>query len=89
MKSIEELVQSIDARLEELRAEIEALTGARQGLGANDATVGRATPARTRRAVSRRARGAIRSVARSRGGDTRLTQGGRLQWPASAGAGLG
>jgi predicted Rossmann fold nucleotide-binding protein DprA/Smf involved in DNA uptake len=54
MKSIEQLVQSIDARLEELRGEIEALTQARQQLQAQGAAPARPTPVRARRKASPR-----------------------------------
>jgi predicted Rossmann fold nucleotide-binding protein DprA/Smf involved in DNA uptake len=56
MTSIEQLVQSIDAHLEELRAEIEALTRARQRLVADAAAASRATPAPARRRASSRGR---------------------------------
>jgi predicted Rossmann fold nucleotide-binding protein DprA/Smf involved in DNA uptake len=57
MTSIEQLVQSIDAHLEELRVEIEALTRARQKLLANGAGSGRPTPVQGRRRARRRDRG--------------------------------
>ena len=55
MKTIEQLVESVDAYLETLRAEIEALTQAREKLVADAAPVARPTPARppARRRVQR------------------------------------
>jgi hypothetical protein len=53
MTTIEQLVQSIDAHLETLHGEIEALTQARQELVANGAAPIRAAPARPRRGATR------------------------------------
>jgi hypothetical protein len=53
---IDQLVDSIDAHVEELRGEIEALTQARQKLLANGAAPGRRTLTPARRQTERRAR---------------------------------
>lgn len=57
MTFIDEVVGSIDERLEQLRGEIERLTHAREALAANGAaTAAPAKPARARRPARRRAR---------------------------------
>jgi hypothetical protein len=56
MTTIEQLVQSIDTHLEELRGEIEALRRARQKLVANGAAPDRRAPAPARRQARRRSR---------------------------------
>jgi hypothetical protein len=56
MRSIEQLVQSIDIRLETLRGEIEALTRAREKLVATGAARARPTPASPRRNARRASR---------------------------------
>ena len=57
MKTIEQLVQSIDAHLETLRGEIEALTQARQKLVANGGAPPHPAPAGPRRGITRGGRG--------------------------------
>jgi hypothetical protein len=56
MTSMEQLVESIDAQLEQLRGEIHALTQARQELLAEGAAPGRQSPTPARAQTRRRAR---------------------------------
>jgi hypothetical protein len=56
MTSIEQLVQSIDVRLESIRGEVEALTRARQELAGDGVAPARRTSRQPRQATQRRRR---------------------------------